>query len=193
MSLTYHQARFRKFLIGLGGITLFTALVFLLASRVDESVFARDLVSSLGYFGVFISATIAGINLLFPAPATALTPIFLAAGLDFTYITIALICGTLLADAIGYLIGIFGKHVTEHVHPRFYDNIKTFDSKHHKMVLPTVFLFAAIVPLPNEIILIPLGLIGYKFRYLIIPLVLGTIIHQTAYAYGFSNLFNLFT
>ncbi len=145
----------------------------------------------MGYFGVFISATIAGLNIFFPAPASALTPIFLASGLEFSYIVGALTLGTLLADIIGYYIGVFGKHVTEQVHPRLFSNLQKFDQKHHKMVLPAVFLFAALAPFPNELLLIPLGVIGYKFRYILIPLALGALIHQVTYAYGFINLFDV--
>jgi membrane protein YqaA with SNARE-associated domain len=189
MDLRHPPQRLGRFLVSLLGITLFFGAVFYSTSYVNNNAVARELVGAFGYVGVFISAVIAGINILFPAPATALTPIFLSADLDFSLIVVALILGTLVADSIGFLIGVLGKHATHAVHPRFFEKIVVFKRHHDKLIPPVVFLFAALMPLPNEIILIPLALLGYRFKKLIVPLILGTTVHQLLYAYGFSNLF----
>jgi hypothetical protein len=60
----------------------------------------------------------------------------------------------------------------------------------HERWLPYfVFGFAALVPLPDEVYLVPLGLLGVRLTLFIIPLVLGTIFYQTMAAYGVDNIF----
>ena len=51
-----------------------------------------------------------------------------------------------------------------------------------------VFVYASIVPLPNELLLIPLGALGVKLRSLILAFVAGNIIHVTILAYGLTSL-----
>ena len=56
-------------------------------------------------------------------------------------------------------------------------------------VAPIIFIYASVAPFPNELLLVPLALAGIKLRVLIIPLIVGTIFYQTAFAIGIQNLF----
>ena len=163
------------------------ALVF--ADYVQESDAARALVERFGYVGMLLLSIVAGLNLFVPIPAATFTPVYIAAGFPLYGIIITLVIGTTIADSIGYLIGLGGRHLAELKYPKLREHIGAFAERHRVAVLPLVFLWSSFAPLPNETILIPLALAGMRFRTLIVPLLLGTIVHQTYLAYGLTSVF----
>ncbi len=175
-------------------ITLFLAVVaaaFFLADFVSTNNIAQNIINQFGYFGVFVLAVISGINILIPVPAATFTPVFQAAGLWMPIIILTLALGTLVADLIGYILGKWSKSYVEEHYPHSYRRIAYLYEHHYTLLLPLVFVYAAVVPFPNEAILIPLAIMGFKFRQLVIPLILGNIVNQAALAYGASNIFML--
>ena len=174
--------------------TLITAVwvaALFLADYVANSAMAQNLVSQFGYLGILVIAMVSGLNLLVPVPAAAFVPIFTAAGFALPLIIAVLVIGTTIADMIGYFIGRWSKDFVEEHYPRTFSRMKVLDERHHNWVLPVVFLYAALLPFPNEAIIIPLALIGFRFQAFLIPLILGNIINQTALALGATNIFSL--
>lgn len=176
------------------GVLALCAIVgsFFLAEHVANDEGAQALVGRFGYLGMFILAIIAESSFIVPIPAATFTPIFTAAGFPILGIVTTLVIGTLIADGVGYLVGLGGRHAVAHHYPTFQERIQRFARRHHHLVIPGVFLYAALAPFPNEAILIPLALVGIRFRTLFIPLLLGTIILQTALVYGITNVFEYF-
>lgn len=173
-------------------VTLAFAASFFLADYVASNGSARELVERFGYAGILAISVVSGLNLFIPVPAAAFVPVFTAAGFSMPGIITTLIVGTLIADWIGYLLGVAGRHATELHYPKFQKKLRRFAKRHHALILPGVFLYAAFSPFPNEIVLAPLALIGTRFRALFLPLLLGTIAYQILYAYGAQGIFDLF-
>jgi membrane protein YqaA with SNARE-associated domain len=148
-------------------------------------------VASLGYVGVVVIATIAGLNVLLPIPAVAFTPIFTAAGLSLAGIILALTIGTLLADFIGYVFGRISRDTLIHKYPKFIIQLEHIHKHHRKWLIPIVFLYAAFIPVPNEALIIPLALLGVTWRTMMFPLFLGNLVNQAIYAYGMHTAFRL--
>lgn len=172
-------------------ITAIWIAALFLAEYVAQNGLAQNLVNQFGYAGIVVVAIISGLNILVPVPAAAFVPIFTAAGLYLPFIIIALVIGTTIADAVGYYFGRWSREFVEDHYPRTFLHIKSLHARRQSWVLPTVFLYAALMPFPNEAIIIPLALLGFHFRSFIIPLVLGTIVNQTALALGAANIFTL--
>lgn len=176
-------------------ITLVAATIIGLAlfvtNYISDHPETQEFIASLGYPGVVILAIIAGLNLAVPIHAATFVPLFLTAGLAMPLIVVALVIGTTIADLIGYLIGRFGRrHLVNKYQKIAAWSKKIHDEKRH-LVVPFVFLYSSFVPFPNEAMLIPLALLGVRIRLIIIPLILGTFVHQATWAYGFSTLFEL--
>ena len=169
------------------GIIVVATGAFLLARSVENSEAARSLVEQFGYVGIFLVSVAAGFNLLIPVPAATFAPVYVAAGFSLPAIVVLLSLGTTVADTVSYLIGVGGRNIAHHAHPRFREWIQGVAVEHHALVAPFVFLFAALAPVPNEIILIPLAFIGIRFRTLFIPLLLGTILFNTLLVYGLTG------
>lgn len=170
-------------------IIAIVAGVFLTAQYVAQSDDAIIMVEKFGILGIIFVAFIGGLNIIVPIPVATLTPIFEAANFSLPVIIIALVIGTSLADMAGYGIGRLSRHASSTKYPEFQKRLQDFSIRHHRLILPVVIVWASIVPLPNEVLLVPLGLMGYGFRLLILPLIVGTIFHQTLYAFGISNVF----
>jgi hypothetical protein len=141
-------------------------------------------VASLGYIGVFIAGLIAGLNVVFPVPAATLSPLFIEAGLTVPVIIIFLAAGTLAADFIGYLIGHTSRPIIKNKHPKIVALANRVSDAHPGLIAVFVTIYAALVPLPNELILIPLAFAGVSWRLLLIPLFVGAVIIQTLLVTG---------
>ena len=55
--------------------------------------------------------------------------------------------------------------------------------------LAALFVFICIVPLPNELLLIPLGLLGYRIVHVAPVIFIGNITFTLLYAKGLLELF----
>ncbi len=187
--LTKYRRHFFLFFIVL---VLLYAIVQI-TTFVSSNTAAQTLVSDWGYLGVLIISFIAGINALVPIPAGTFVPIFTEAGLYLPLIVVVLVIGTTLADLLAFSIGFFGKKVAENNYPdKFVRCIHWLEQQNEQKIIGVVFLYASFSPFANEILLVPLALMGIKLRTIIAPLLLGTVVYQTLFAYGIDNLFTRF-
>ncbi|MDP3954457.1 MAG: VTT domain-containing protein [bacterium] len=169
------------------------ALAFWLSELVGKNNLVQNIVSSFGYIGVFGASIISGFNLVVPVPAIAFLPALLEAGLNFWITIIIITLGMTLGDSIGYVIGRTGrKAISPITMVNFMNRLEHIENKYH--IKPTAFLFiyASLVPLPNEIMVIPLGFLGYKFKQLFMAVFAGNLIFNGLSAFGLINLFRLF-
>ncbi len=164
------------------------SLLLYVAQSLSGSEQVQEVVSSFGYLGVLIMAVIAGLNAIVPVPAATFTPVFLAAGLSIPLIIITLTLGTVIADFTGFFLGRLSRDLIAEKHPKIFTFITEFRNNHAKWLLVVVGAYAAFAPLPNEVILIPLGLTGIRFTSLIIPLLIGNAVNQLLLVYGVIGL-----
>ncbi len=172
-------------------ILIFFAFIgsFLIADYVQTNELAQDLLMRYGPLGAMIVAFIAGLNLIVPVPAATFVPIFTAAGLSVVTIIILFIIGTTLADLLAYVLGRMGKNFLRDRYPEAHSKVEDIYKNKVRFLPYFVFFWASFVPLPNEAILIPLGLLGVKMRAFIIPLLLGTTLYISLFTLGTSTVF----
>ncbi len=156
----------------------------------------KNAVLQYGYVGIFILAFVTGFNLVVPVPAIAFMPLFLEAGLDF-WITIAIITvGITLADSIAYLIGGVGHDVLTHSEKykkkgSMFQRLLKLKKKHPYAPLVFLSVYSVIAPLPNELMVIPLALLGYRYLHIFPIVFVGNFIFNIIYASGVESLFQL--
>lgn len=178
--------RFVLFLF-LISVILFASLF--LTQYVSDNDHAQQIVQNYGHVSILIISLISGLNILVPVPAATFVPIFTAGGISLLMVIILLVAGTLAADVIAYITGRLGSKVTSSHYPDFQRKLITLYSTNRKWLPYFVFGFAAFIPIPNEIYLIPLGIIGVRLQQFIIPLILGTTLYQSLAALGIDNIF----
>jgi len=172
--------------IALVGV-IFIAAVWL-SQWLSNSSETVALVERFGYLGLVGIGMIAGLNFIIPIPAATFSALYSAAGLATTGIIVALAVGTLIADMIGFWVGTKLRLLLSDSYPTITKYAKQVAAGSSWYIFIFVLLYAAFVPFPNEAILIPLAISGIKFRYLILPLIIGNILHQTILIVGVDTL-----
>lgn len=176
----------------IGVIVAVLVASFFLTQYVSSDEASQKLIQEFGYLAVLVISFIAGLNLFLPVPAATFVPIFTAGGMSLPIIIILLIIGTIVSDLLSFAIGHYGKNVATSHYPKIQNWLTKQFSKHKKYLSYYIFVFAAFVPLPDEIYLIPMAIIGIRLREIILPLLLGTIVYQTLAAYGIDNIVKYF-
>lgn len=182
----------KKYLRLVAVIMAFLAITigaFFLAETITENETIRDFVQSLGILGVILVGLVGGLNAFVPIPPATFAPLFLEAGMSTFMIIGGFIIGTTIADSIGFMIGWLGSSYTSTHHPELTERLQSFMKKHERLIPYIIFGFFMLAPVPNETILIPLAIMGYRYKKLIVPLIIGNTVHQSLMVYGYSSMF----
>lgn len=174
------------FLVVLAG-GLFASLW--LTQYVQNDDVSQKLIQEFGHIGILIISFIAGLNALVPVPAATFVPIFTAGGISLPMVIALLIVGTMAANLLTYAIGRYGGEITKSHYPNVQQKLLDAYQGKERWLPHFVFFFTALIPLPDEIFLIPLGVMGIKLKQIILPLFLGTVFYQTFAAFGIYNIF----
>lgn len=169
---------------------LVIAMAFWVSGIVKDSDFVSELIRKFGYGGVFLIAVVSGFNFAIPVPAIAFMPIFIASGLDAFVVIIIMAAGMTFADLIGFLLGKSGRSIAMSSFERnVLNKFEKIKDKLNWSPSLMLFLFASLVPFPNEIIVVPMAFLGYGLIYILLPVFFGNIIFNSIYAIGVVNLF----
>ena len=168
------------------------AFAFYLAGVASDNALIQEIVSGYGYVGIFIIALISGFNLLVPIPAVAFLPLFLESGLLFWPAIMFITLGVTCADVLSYTLARAGKKiVSQSFGEKIFNKFHELGSRYPRSPLALLLLYACVVPLPNELILVPLVLFGYSLKRIIPIILFGNLIHQLLYAKGVLGIFNI--
>lgn len=164
------------------------ALAFGVSGAVKDSDFVSGIVRQFGYLGIFLVAVVSGFNLVIPVPAISFLPVFLVSGLNVFAVIVIIAAGMTLADFIGFLLGKIGRHIAQGVR---YSPFKVPDPLKNWSPALVLFLFASFVPLPNEVLVVPMAFLGYRFTYILFPVFFGNMVFNSLYAVGVVNILKL--
>lgn len=164
-----------------------------LGARIEENEAIRGAVNRYGYAGVFVVSVASGFNFIAPFPAVSFLPAFLAAGLDLWLVLGLMTLGMTIADSIAYLVGSVGRSVLyASMEARIVQRLEAAKERGGWRPFALLFLFAAIIPLPNELILVPMGFFGYRLRTLVPILFTGNAVFNALTGFGILNIPFLF-
>jgi uncharacterized membrane protein YdjX (TVP38/TMEM64 family) len=151
-----------------------------------------ELVLNYGYFGAFIISLFGNFTIFFPVPFTIT---IYAAGVTLEPILLGLVCGigSTIGEFSAYLIGRGGRRIID---DRYGDRLESARMLIQRHGMAVIFLFA-VLPLPDDLILIPMGMMKYDLRKAMIAMFFGKTIMCTlvAYAgrYSYSLIRDIFT
>ena len=150
---------------------------------------ARNAAAAAGYPGLFLASVVSGFNLVWPVPIAAFYPFFIESGFEPvpTLATIAL--GMTGGDLLGYLIGDATRHLADHRLAGFRARAEALHNRHRLLPLGLLFLYAAFVPLPNELLVIPMAFMRYSLAAVMTAVLCGNVIFNTGLALGLSLVF----
>ncbi|MCH7759017.1 hypothetical protein IID20_01535 [Patescibacteria group bacterium] len=174
-------------------ILILIIVLFLFINTLASSTVVEELVATYGYVGIFLMSILSGFNFLIPIPVISLLPILLTFGLDILTTIILITIGMTLGDILGYFIGKTGRLIVTPQYQRVFSRLEKIRERYNLAPLFVLFIFVSLVPLPNEILVIPLGFLGYRLLYIFPVVLLGNGIFNTIAAFGFLNFFEYIT
>jgi len=141
-----------------------------------------------GYPGLFAICFLGNATVLVPFPYFVTTFVFGglrdSVSLQFVFdpIVVGLISGigATLGDMTGYAIGYIGGHYVQDSQREAFLNILAA----HPRWTPAVIWFLAVTPLPDDIVVVPLGAARYSWWRVIIPQCIGKTMFLTAIAWS---------
>ena len=157
-----------------------------------EHDLVREAAVRLGYPGILLAAVVSGFNLVIPVPIIGFFPFFVEIGFHRILTVIVIAAGMTLGDLLGYLIGHAARDVMA---PRRHGLIARLERlRERRPYLPfaVMFVYAALAPIPNEILVIPLAFLRYPLGAIFSAVLLGNIIFNSLAAVGVIHVFELF-
>jgi|SRR3989344_5816288 len=163
-----------------------------LAGLAKENSFIRQIVVEYGYFGIFIISIISGFNLAVPIPAISFLPLFVESGLNFWTSIVLISLGMTIADGVAYFLGKLGWHITRETMERsITSRFEKIKARHTSWPLMLLFVFASLAPFPNEVLVIPMGFLGYKIKTILPIVFAGNFLFNLLYSSGIIKVFNV--
>lgn len=138
-----------------------------------------DLVTNYGYAGAFLISIFGNFTIFFPVPFTITIYAF---GATLNPLLLGLVCGigSTIGEFSAYLVGVGGRKVIE---GRFEERLESAKRLIERYGATIIFIFA-LLPLPDDIILIPLGVLRYDLKKALGAMFLGKTIMLTIVAYA---------
>ena len=138
-----------------------------------------DLVTNYGYAGAFLISIFGNFTIFFPVPFTITIYAF---GATLNPLLLGLVCGigSTVGEFSAYLIGVGGRKVIEGRYEERLESAKRLIQRYGATI---IFLFA-LLPLPDDVILIPLGVLRYDLKKALGAMFLGKTIMLTFVAYA---------
>lgn len=183
------RVRVLRLLLGIGIIIVGLYGTYELTQLVAVDTQAQEWVQQFGYGGVLLISFLTGFSAISPIPTGVFTPIFTEAGLWLPLIIASMVVGTTLADLAAYLMALAGRTVALKKYPALLRYSQTLRQKSRWYIIIGMTVWAAVVPLPNELPLIACALIGIRLRVLLLPLMAGTLIFHALFSIGTLQLF----
>jgi len=181
-----------KLVAQVGAVIVIFLFVLWLAQFAKDSESVRELVFTFGYPGIFVISLISGFNILVPIPASSFVPLFFESGLNIWITIVIMTLGLTIADLIGFIIGRVGRTVTSSWNnKKIILRLENLCQKNYWFPVVFLFMYASLVPAPNEIVVIPLAFIGYKAKHLLAPVFLGNLFFNIWTSFGIIGAFSL--
>jgi len=178
-------------------VSLVIILLIIIASLTPfffESVRNRlqGFAQTYGYEGLFIFAFIGGISTLFPLPYPL--AVIALANLDFNPLFLGITAGfgAALGDSVSYFVGYRSFDV---LHADIQEQLikrREFLLSHTWLVAMGQLVYSTFSPLPDDVVIIPLGAARYPYIRSIIPVTIGKMIFNTVIAVTGVSVVNLF-
>ncbi|RLI08534.1 hypothetical protein DRO42_06190 [Candidatus Bathyarchaeota archaeon] len=138
-----------------------------------------EFVRSYGYAGAFLISIFGNFTIFFPVPFT-LTIYAFGATLNPLLLGVVSGLGSTIGEFSAYLVGRGGRKLIEDRYGRRLESAKILVQRYGMLV---IFIFAAL-PLPDDLILIPLGMLKYDLRKALAAAFLGKVVMCTTVAYA---------
>ncbi len=173
-------------LVLIGALVAFTVWVNLRAGDIEGG---RDAAAAAGYPGLLLASVVSGFNVVWPVPVAFFYPFFIESGFEPVPTLATIAVGMTGGDLLGYLIGSTTRDMSYYRLARFRARAEALHARHRFLPLGLLFLYAAFVPFPNELLVIPMAYMRYPMAAVMTGVLFGNVIFNTMMALGVSWIF----
>ncbi|MBS7640602.1 MAG: VTT domain-containing protein [Candidatus Bathyarchaeia archaeon] len=139
----------------------------------------RDIALKYGYLGILLVSFLGSLSIILPIPYAAV--IFMMGGwFEPNLLALSAGVGSALGEILGYVIGYYGGSLISEERRRKMEPIVKIFMKYGAIA---VFIFA-LTPLPDDLLIIPLGIMRLPLIKVFLPCALGKIGMCFILAYG---------
>lgn len=171
-------------LFGTAGIVL-TVVCMLYAHRWES---LADAIEQGGYVALFAAAVVSGFNFAVPLPVISFFRAFTSAGMDPVAVIVVVSIGMTVADGLGFLLGSAAKRINGVRAWTESPRVAALRRQHALRVWLALTAYAAFVPLPNELVVVPLAVARMRARLILSAVLCGNLIFNILMALGVSWL-----
>lgn len=162
-------------------------LVMVLAWSVALYYVTPDvIVSRLGdhtWPAVFAAGVLGGTSILFPFPYYLVVATAAAGGANPMLVGLSAGLGVMIGETTSYLVGHAGRAVLPAKASEAFALLHRWVADTHSVrFYGFLFVYGSVMPLPNDVIVVPLGAAGVSYWRVILPLGAGNIVFNTATA-----------
>ncbi len=173
------------------GLVAVMALAVWANTRAGDLETVEEMVAAAGYGGLFAAAVVSGFNVVAPIPVVLFYPLLIESGFAPIQTLLVIAVGMSTGDLLGYLIGNTARSSTSPRIDRIRARADALHQRHALLPYLLMFVYAAAVPLPNELLVIPLAFSGYSAVGVMSSVILGNVIFNTMVALGVGHLFGV--
>lgn len=172
-------------LISVGIIAIYTLISFGFP-EVENSILelfsdAKEYALTHGLWGMFVFALAANATILLNIPYSAVAILLAGFGLNPFVIALVAGVGAMVGEVTGYLIGWGGASLFARNNKKRFEKLRSLLEKKQGVTPLIIFAFGAL-PIPDDIVIVPLGMIRYSFWRMIVPMTLGKIVQNMYFA-----------
>lgn len=178
------------FLVVFGAISV--TLYFLSPERIVGYIGVQN-----AYIFIGVLAFLGGMSIFSSIPYHIIMVSLAVGGANPWILGLVTSFAVMLGDSTSYFVGTQIKQVLSPFAARVVARIERLYEKHPKLMPFAFFVYGSIVPLSNDVITIPMGILGYPFWRMMIPLALGNLVFNISlallatYAYGWLAVLHL--
>lgn len=138
-----------------------------------------NLVQTHGYLGAFLVSIIGNVTIIFPVPYVAAIYYY---GATLNPLALGLVAGAgaAVGEISAYLLGYGGRRTLNETQKNKLKRVEKLLRRHGAL---TIFLFSAL-PLPTDLIMVPLGAIKYSLRKALAVMFIGKSLMCASVAYA---------
>lgn len=176
------KTRSRILFSGLLAITIALPLTFVVHPGIRGWLIENA--QTYGYIGMFVLAFLGGTTTLVPIPYFIV--VIALAGIGFNPYLLGLSAGlgATAGDTVSYFVGYHGQTFFSTGAQKKFNRIHRVLTRWPALTPVFLFLFGAVVPLPDDLVILPLGLVRHRYVSTVVPVGLGKIVMNTNLALG---------
>lgn len=172
-----------RYVLALISVVLFVCVSLVLFVVLSPEQIIHWVGARNAYVLIFVMAIAGGFTTFNIIPYHPMLIALAVGGLNPYLLGMLAATGVTLGDSTSYWLGTQGRVLLSGKTNKWFDRIHRLSEQNAKLQMFLFFLYSTFIPTSNDLLTIPAGIARIAFWRVMIPLLLGNIIFDTALAY----------